>query len=138
MSFIAFLCDESPENYFDKHLKTCKDLERLPKELRKCNCCYRHKKFFPILGGKALPKFNKDKERIENECKCPCRHIARHICREWETLNEVEDIEESSEESDDSDEDYIPPLDDFIVPDEGLKRKERQELNRVLRKLRRN
>ena len=85
-----------------------------------------------------LPKFNKDKERIENECKCPCRHIARHICREWETLNEVEDIEESSEESDDSDEDYIPPLDDFIVPDEGLKRKERQELNRVLRKLRRN
>ena len=140
MSFIDFLCGECPENYFDKYLKICKNLEKLPKELRNCNCCERHKRDFPKLTY-PLTKYNKNKERIENECKCPCRHIARHLCREWDTLNDVEDIEESGEDEEESGEDEEESdedesLDEFIVPDDGLKRKERKELDKVLCKLR--
>lgn len=142
MSFIEFLNDESPENYFDRYLKICGSLKKIPKELTNCNCCERHKQNFPKLTY-PLTKYNKDKNkyRVENECKCPCRHIARHLCREWDTIHEVEDIEETDEEESDKDyeqsEESAKSLDDFIVPDEGLKRKERKQLDKVLRKLRR-
>lgn len=135
MSFIDFLGDVSPENYFDKYIKICKDLEKLPKELRKCNCCERHKQDFPKLGNGELTKYNKNKDRVDNECKCPCRHIARHLCREWDTINEVEDIEESDEESDDEDYEEEDSLDDFIVPDDGLTVKDRKKLDKVLSKM---
>jgi len=145
MSFIDFLCGECPENYFDKYLKICKNLEKLPRELRNCNCCERHKQDFPKLTY-PLTKYNKNKERVDNECKtkckckckCPCRHIARHLCREWDTLNNVEDIPSTEEESEDYEpsDDSAGSLDKFIVPDDGLKRKERKELDKELRKLR--
>ena len=143
MSFIDFLNGESPENYFDKYMSMCGSLEKLPKELKNCKCCERHRQNFPKLTY-PLTKFDEDKERVENEneckCKCPCRHIARHICREWDTIHEVEDIEETSEEEseEESEEDSEGSLKDFIVPDDGLKRKERKELDKVLRKMRKS
>ena len=141
MSFIDFLGDVSPENYFDKYLKICKDLEKLPKELRKCNCCERHKQDFPKLGKGEIPKFNEKRKRTVNDCKCPCRHISRHLCKEWDSINEVEDIEESDSDEDSDDEDYEESgeeensLDDFIVPDDGLTVKDRKKLDKVLRKM---
>lgn len=50
--------------------------------LSTCNCCSRHqinkpKKFSP---WRELP-FNNLLDESSN-CKCPCRHIARFICRQ--------------------------------------------------------
>ena len=61
--------------------------------------------------------------------------MARHICREWDLIHEVEDIgTEDSEESDE--EDSAGSLEDFIVPDSGFKKKERKALDRALDKFR--
>ncbi len=134
MKFEEFLNGKSPETYFDEKLKECKDYEELPRELNNCTCCKRHKINFPILGQKIVSKeYSSNFE--EKECKCPCRHIARHICREWELIHEVEDIStEDSEESDE--EDSAGSLEDFIVPDSGFKRKERKALDKALNKFR--
>jgi len=133
MKFEEFLNGKSPETYFDEKLKECKDYNELPRELNNCTCCKRHKINFPILGQKIVSKeytINYPK----GECKCPCRHISRHICREWELIHEVEDIDVSTEESDE--EDSAGSLEDFIVPDSGFKRKERKALDKALNKFR--
>tara|TARA_Y100000992_G_C21027926_1_gene378913 strand:- start:21 stop:446 length:426 start_codon:yes stop_codon:yes gene_type:complete len=134
MKFEEFINGKSPETYFDEKLKECKDYEELPRELNNCTCCKRHKINFPILGQKIVSKeYTPNFE--EKECKCPCRHIARHICREWELIHEVEDV--STEDSVESDEeDSAGSLEDFIVPDSGFKRKERKALDKALNKFR--
>tara|TARA_B100000963_G_scaffold361845_1_gene400238 strand:- start:3066 stop:3497 length:432 start_codon:yes stop_codon:yes gene_type:complete len=136
MTLENFLNGKNVETYFDEKLKECGNYEKLPDELVNCNCCERHKICFPTLGLE-LPKFNKCKDviKIENKCECPCRHIARHICREWELINEVEtlDTEDSTESEED---DSAGSLEDFIVPDKGFKRKERKALDKALDKFR--
>tara|TARA_B100001778_G_scaffold237433_1_gene198060 strand:- start:394 stop:798 length:405 start_codon:yes stop_codon:yes gene_type:complete len=132
MNFINFLGEKHPETYFDEQLRICKDYVKLPKELRNCNCCKEHKLNFPSLGN-SLPAFDTSKSRKDKDCKCPCRHIARHLCREWDITNEIESIKTSSEESSESESEGS--LEDFIVKDSGLKKRERQELDKVLKKL---
>jgi len=108
------------ETYFDKIMTECKDFDELPRELVKCNCCERHKINFPTLECK-LPTSNKliSSDNTTNSCDCPCRHIARHTCREWDVLNEVEDIYSDEEISEDSDqENSYNSMDDFIVEDD--------------------
>ena len=139
MSFTDFLQGEDPENYFDRYTKICGSLDKLPKELKSCNCCDEHRLNFPTLGW-PLTNFNKDKKIVQKDCKCPCRHIARHICREWDLINEVEDLDASScdddyEDSGESD-DSSGSLKDFIVQDDGINKKDRKELNKVLKKIR--
>jgi len=131
MKFEEFLNGKSPETYFDEKLKECKDYNELPRELNNCTCCKRHKINFPILGQRLVSK-EYQTNYTEKECKCPCRHMARHICREWELIHEVEDV--STEESDE--EDSAGSLEDFIVPDSGFKRKERKALDKALNKFR--
>ena len=136
MKLEEFLNGKSPETYFDEKLKECKDYNELPRELNNCTCCKRHKINFPILGQKIVSK-----EYIcnysEKECKCPCRHMARHICREWDLIHEVKDIDGSTEDSEESDEeDSAGSLEDFIVPDSGFKKKERKTLDHALDKFR--
>lgn len=129
-----FLNGKNIETYFDEKLKECGDYEKLPTELVNCNCCERHKICFPVLGLE-LSKFDSTKIKVDNACKCPCRHIARHICREWELINEVENVDtEDSTESEE--EDSTGSLEDFIVPDKGFKRKERKALDKALDKFR--
>jgi hypothetical protein len=82
MKLTIFLNGKSAETYLDEKLKTCKEIDELPRELTDCGCCERHKINFPVIGNPI--KFNLFKDRGTNVCKCPCRHIARHICREWE------------------------------------------------------
>ena len=131
MNFLTFLNGKNPETYFDEKLKECRYFEKLPDELSNCNCCEEHSKNFPTLGN-PLPDFKYISFKMEKNCKCPCRHIARHLCREWETINEVDDLESEETESDtDSD----GSLKDFIVEDSGLKKREREELDKVLKKL---
>jgi hypothetical protein len=127
MNFILFLDGKSPETYLDEKLEICKEIEALPRELTDCVCCERHKINFPSIGNPV--KYNLFKNNTPNVCKCPCRHISRMICREWELVNEVEDLdsEEISEESD-----SMGSLEDFIVPDEGFTKKERKKLDRAL------
>ncbi len=45
-----------------------------------CNCCIRHNIDKPqtLSMWTELPISN---NKIKNECKCPCRHNARFICR---------------------------------------------------------
>jgi hypothetical protein len=130
MKLTIFLNGKSAETYLDEKLKTCKEIDELPRELTDCGCCERHKINFPVIGNPI--KFNLFKDRGTNVCKCPCRHIARHICREWDLVNEVEDLtsEDFSEDSDST-----GSLEDFIVPDKGLKTREKKKLNNVLKKL---
>tara|TARA_B100000085_G_scaffold280494_2_gene305483 strand:+ start:1632 stop:2063 length:432 start_codon:yes stop_codon:yes gene_type:complete len=136
MKLEEFLDGKNVETYFDEKLKECRDYDELPRELTNCTCCKRHKVNFPVLGRKLMPGFHKENDQNKNlDCKCPCRHIARHICREWDLIHEVEDI--SSEDSSESDEeDSAGSLDDFIVPDKGFKRKERKALDKALEQFR--
>ena len=132
MNFVTFLEGKSPETSLDEKLKICGNFEELPGELNNCSCCERHKINFPILGNRLVSKVY-TLNHAEKECKCPCRHIARHICREWDTVNEVNDCETSEEESDS---DSTGSLVDFIVPDEGFTKKDRKKLERVLQQFR--
>ena len=138
MNFLEFLENNKihVENYFDDKIAECGTYTELPKELVNCRCCERHKKDFPSIGNPISGY--KGKVRNENlECKCPCRHISRHICKEWDLLNEVEEISSSEFESSDSEESGSEDsMDDFIVEDSGLSKKERKELDSVLKKLR--
>jgi hypothetical protein len=128
MNFKTFLNGKSSETYLDEKLKLCKEIDKLPMELTKCNCCKRHKINFPVIGNPI--KVNLFKDNTPKVCDCQCRHIARHICREWELVNEVEDLasEEFSEDSDST-----GSLKDFIVPDEGFTKKTRKKLNNLLK-----
>lgn len=136
MKLCDFLKNKSFETYFDEKLKECKHMEELPRELNNCTCCEKHRRNFPILGNKIVTR-DTHKENYGIDCKCPCRHIARHLCREWESINEVEDISETDSEDDsDYEEDSYNSLDDFIVPDKGFKKKERKKLDRALESFR--
>jgi hypothetical protein len=134
MKLEEFLNGKNPETYFDEKLKECKDYDELPRELNNCTCCERHKNNFPILGLKIVSN-EYEKNYTEKVCKCPCRHIARHICREWELIHQVEDISTSAEESE-NEEDSTGSLEDFIVPDSGFKKKERKALDKALNNFR--
>ena len=114
MKFIDFLNGKNPETYLDEQLKMCKDLDELPRELIRCSCCPRHKVDFPVLSRNNVtkPYFN----NFEKICKCPCRHFARHLCKKWDLIHEVEDIGDTSDES--SSDDSAGSLEDFIVKDE--------------------
>jgi hypothetical protein len=131
MNFTTFLEGKSPETYLDEKLKICGNFDELPRELNNCSCCERHKINFPILGNRIVSKEYTGNFQ-QKECKCPCRHIARHICREWDTVNEVDECETSDEESDS---DSTGSLEDFIVPDK-MSKKERKHLDRALERLR--
>ena len=134
MKLEDFLNGKNVETYFDEKLKECKDYDELPRELNNCTCCERHRVNFPILGRKLVSK-EYTSNYPKSECKCPCRHMARHICREWDLIHDVEDI--STEDSEKSDEeDSAGSLEDFIVPDRGFKIKERKKLDRALDKFR--
>lgn len=131
MNFTQFLQGKSPETYLDEKLKICGKFDELPRELNNCSCCERHRINFPILGNRIVSKeYTSNFPQKEINCKCPCRHIARHICREWDTVNEVDECETSEEESEESD--STGSLEDFIVPDEGFTKKERKKLDRAL------
>jgi hypothetical protein len=133
MNFSTFLKGKSPETYLDEKLKICGNFDELPRELNNCSCCERHKINFPILGNRIVSK-EYTVNFPQKECKCPCRHIARMICREWELVNEVDECETSDEESEESD--STGSLEDFIVPDEGITKKERKKLDRALQHFR--
>ena len=137
VNFKDFLIDNKTdaETYFNEKMNNCINLDILPKELVKCTCCDRHKIDFPTLGCKLSTSVNKDINTPE--CTCPCRHIARHLCREWDIVNEVEDINSSDEElSEDTDQDSYNSMDDFIVEDDEKEfkftKKARKELRRAI------
>ncbi len=136
MKFQEFLDSKNVETYFDEKLNECKDYTELPRELKNCTCCERHKINFPILGQRIVSK-EYTTNYPKSDCKCPCRHMARHICRKWDLIHEVEDIDVSTYDSSESgDEDSAGSLEDFIVPDSGFKKKERKMLDRALDKFR--
>jgi len=53
--------------------------------LNQCNCCEEHQKRKPtyneFLNG-FCPEYPTKYRLIYKRCKCPCRHLVRHICRE--------------------------------------------------------
>ena len=115
------------KNYFEN----IQNIECIPEDLRNCKCCEIHRKDFPTLGSE-LPKFNECKRFvIEKPCSCPCRHNAREICREWDRINEVENLSTAEEDSEESDGSF-GSLEEFIVEDSGFTKKERKRLDRAL------
>jgi len=136
MKLEEFLNGKNVEIYFNEKLKECKNYDKLPRELKNCTCCKRHKINFPVLGQRLVSKEYTGNYFNKSDCKCPCRHIARHICREWDLIHGVEEL--SSEDSSESDsEDSAGSLEDFIVQDYGFNKKERKELDLELDKIRR-
>jgi hypothetical protein len=116
---------------FKNYFADIKNLESIPEDLINCKCCDTHRKNFPTLGSE-LPKFNPNKDfSIKKPCLCPCRHVAREICREWDRINEVENLSTAEEDSEDSDA-SIGSLKDFIVEDSGFTKKERKKLDKAL------
>lgn len=129
------------ETYFDDKFKNCKDLDALPAELVKCTCCKKHKFNFPTLECE-LPTLPKPEE-YNNwgcNCDCPCRHIARHLCREWDLVNEVDEINTESE-TEESEVDSEDSINDFIVSDdEGeyeFTKEARDELRQIVNSFKR-
>lgn len=123
----------STVNVQKDYCKNCEYFDDIPLDLKNCKCCDIHRLKFPTLGS-VLPHYNSEKIKIKKDCECPCRHIAREICRKWEIVNEVEDITNSEEMSEDSE--SSGSLKDFIVEDSGLSKKTRNKFNRVLRMFR--
>ncbi len=117
---------DTTKNYFEN----IQNMECIPEDLRKCKCCEIHRKDFPTLGSE-LPKFNGFKSFSVKTCLCPCRHIAREICREWDRINEVENLSTAEEDSEESDGSF-GSLEEFIVEDSGLSKKERKKLDKAL------
>jgi|MEHZ01.4.fsa_nt_MEHZ011134083.1_4 hypothetical protein len=141
MNFKDFLVKNNTdaETYFDKKMNDCINMEDLPDELVECNCCEKHKVNFPTLGCKlptSVSKIVSLKNLDVCKCDCPCRHIARHLCREWDLVNEVDDIDSDEEISEDSFCDGYNSMDDFIVNDDKKEyrftKKARKELNKAL------
>lgn len=124
------------ETYFDDKLKNCKDLDVLPAELVNCKCCKKHKFNFPTLECE-LPTLPKPEEYNSwgCDCDCPCRHIARHICREWDIVNEVDEINTESAETEDSEVDSEDSINDFIVSDDEGEYEFTKEARAELRKI---
>lgn len=123
---------DSNKNYFEN----IKDLECIPVDLSNCKCCDLHRKNFPTLGSE-LPKFNGYKNLYsEKNCLCPCRHIAREICREWDRIYEVENLSTAEEDSEEESDGSFGSLEDFIVEDQGITKKERKKLDRALKMFR--
>jgi hypothetical protein len=124
------------ETYFDKVMNECKDLDTLPAELVNCKCCIKHKFNFPTLEC-DLPTLPKPEE-YNNwgcECDCPCRHIARHLCREWDLVNEVDQINSDEETSEYSEVDSDDSIHDFIVEDDEGEFEFTKEARDELRKI---
>ena len=122
------------ETYFDKVMNECKDLDALPTELVKCKCCKKHKFNFPTLECK-LPALPKPDDYEDSQCNCPCRHIARHLCREWDLIHEVDEIDTDEKESEDSEIDSEDSINDFIVSDDEGEYKFTKEARDELRKI---
>ena len=123
------------ETYFDDKFKNCKDLDVLPAELVNCKCCKKHKFNFPTLECE-LPTLPKPEE-YNNwgcNCDCPCRHIARHLCRRWDLVNEVDEINTESE-TEESEVDSEDSINDFIVSDDEGEYEFTKEARDELRKI---
>lgn len=123
------------ETYFDKKMDVCKDLDTLPAELVNCKCCERHKFNFPTLECDLPASPKPKKEKPEITCDCPCRHIARHLCREWDRVNEVDVIDTDEEMSEESEADSDDSIHDFIVEDDETEYKFSKGARRELRKI---
>tara|TARA_Y100000389_G_scaffold205043_1_gene262367 strand:- start:2813 stop:3250 length:438 start_codon:yes stop_codon:yes gene_type:complete len=124
------------ETYFDNKMDNCKDLDTLPAELVNCKCCKKHKFNFPTLECE-LPTLPKPGE-YNNwgcDCHCPCRHIARHLCREWDRVNEVDVIDTDEELSEESEADSDDSIHDFIVEDDETEYKLSKGARRELRNI---
>ncbi len=101
------------------------DTGKLPKRLLECDCCSRHAKDFPMSPDWAR---RSSCTNAVNNCPCPCRHVARFLCMQLEYIETLQSETESSET------DSSGSLEDFIVPDKGMRHKERKKLNKILHK----
>ncbi len=115
-----------------EYCRKCAEEDKIPLQFIECKCCLDHKKNFPTLGSK-LPKFYGNAFKLQKDCNCNCRHLAREICRQWDILHEVDDI--SSDEYS-TDYDSSGSLKDFIVKDSGFLKKQRKKLDKALDKFR--
>jgi len=126
------------ETYFDNKMDGCKDMDVLPAELVNCRCCKKHKFNFPTLECE-LPTLPKPGEYNiwGRDCHCPCRHIARHLCREWDRVNEVDVIDTDEEMSEESEADSDDSINDFIVKDDeteyNFSKGARKELRKIIK-----
>ena len=67
------------EENFDKN-----QADYIMSYITKCNCCNRHKEKRPTLEDYRngyCPEYKTSIINLKYNCRCPCRHIARDICR---------------------------------------------------------
>jgi hypothetical protein len=51
--------------------------------LSQCDCCQRHQQNKPVVLQSWVELPTSERIYTNNICHCPCRHIARFICRDW-------------------------------------------------------
>ena len=51
--------------------------------LSECNCCQRHQQKKPLILQRWVELPLTHRIQTNNDCHCPCRHMARFICRDW-------------------------------------------------------
>ena len=90
MGFLHFLTENqiSKEDYFKTVVyDNIKNQNSIPTELVECDCCKRHKLNFPkkLEHWVETPETSRARECCGGPgdmCACPCRHIARFMCRQ--------------------------------------------------------
>jgi len=83
---IANVYDNNSENY-DKFEDVLNeyiiDHNLYVQSLLTCKCCHRHQENKPVYLQELInPPFNNTR-LSDSDCKCPCRHYSRAICRAY-------------------------------------------------------
>ena len=71
------------EHLRPENLSSREDAQTALNTLSQCNCCQRHQQNKPVVLQTWVDLPTSERIYTNNMCHCPCRHIARFICRDW-------------------------------------------------------
>lgn len=74
---------DSDFDFIINYIKTYQDTsftQNILNSLAECTCCHTHQIDKPIIFSPLIHTTHNNQKSIKN-CICPCRHMARHICR---------------------------------------------------------
>ena len=87
---IAIINDisKNSNNFIDSLVSNIHNPKQIVLDLNTCSCCEKHQIDRPTyLRYWNDTDFN-NKQLQESDCKCPCRHYARFICRAFKTIDD--------------------------------------------------
>ena len=70
------------EVYHNLVVYSREDAQTALNTLSQCDCCQRHQQNKPVVLQTWVDLPTSERIHTNNMCHCPCRHIARFICRD--------------------------------------------------------